>query len=56
MKPLKTVANKIQRSNSIFNLPISQSMQQFTIKDQHRCSTSYHAILGKYVIPIIELL
>ena len=51
LKPLKTVANKITLSHLILNLPISWAMQQFLIKEQHRCSATYQKFLGKYGIP-----
>ena len=46
LKPLTNVHNKTTITDSIFDLPISQRMQRFTIREQYRCNNLYHTFLG----------
>ena len=49
LRPLKTIGKKTIITESLFDLPISQSMKPFTIKGQFRASNSYERFLGNYL-------
>ena len=49
LRPLKTIGKKTVITESLFDLPISQSMKGFTIKGQFRASNFYEWFLGNYL-------